>query len=56
MTQPDDTPQVLDGTDITADPQDEPQDEPEHKAATTDPEQMTDEGRLGGVAGSGGAG
>ena len=53
MTQPDDTPQVLDGTDITADPQDL---EPEHKPATTDPEELTDDGRLGGAGGAGGAG
>ena len=58
MTQPadqnrtDDAP-VLDGTDITADPQDlETDDHP----ATSDPEQLTDEGRLGGAGGAGGAG
>ena len=54
MTQPDDTPQVLDGTDITADPQD--LEDTEHKPATTDPEQLTDDGALGGAGGAGGAG
>ena len=44
---------VLDGTDVTADPADlEPADRP----ATSDPEQLTDEGRLGGAGGQGGAG
>ena len=55
MTQPDSTPQVFDGTDIEVDPKDlEPQDE--HKPATTNPDEMTDEGRLGGAGGQGGAG
>ena len=53
MTQPDDTAPVLDGTDVTADPDDL---EVEDRPATTDPEQLTDEGRLGGAGGQGGAG
>ena len=53
MTSPDDPAPVLDGTDVTADPDDlEVADRP----ATTDPEQLTDEGRLGGAGGRGGAG
>jgi hypothetical protein len=53
MTQPDDNPPVFDGTDISADPEDL---ETEERPATTDPEQMTDGGRLGGAGGQGGAG
>ncbi|MEX2291212.1 MAG: hypothetical protein WD794_12905 [Mycobacteriales bacterium] len=53
MTQPDSTPQVSEGTDITADPDNL---ETEDRPASTDPEQLTDDGRLGGVAGTGGAG
>ena len=53
MTEPDDTAPVLDGTDITADPADL---EVEERPATSDPEQLTDEGRLGGAGGQGGAG
>jgi hypothetical protein len=57
MTAPDDltndTAPVLDGTDVSADPDDlEVGDRP----ATTDPEQLTDEGQLGGAGGHGGAG
>ena len=44
---------MLDGTDVTIDPQDLDVDE---KPATTDPEELTDEGRLGGAGGQGGAG
>ena len=52
MTQPDDTAPVLDGTDISADPDAlDDADTP----ATSDPEQMTED-ELGGVAGQGGAG
>ena len=48
-----DTAPVLDGTDVSADPADlETADVP----ATSDPEQMTDDEALGGVAGQGGAG
>ncbi len=53
MTQPEDTATVLDGTDISADPQDL---ETAETPATSDPEQLTDEGRLGGAGGQGGAG
>lgn len=53
MTEPDDVQQVLDGTDISADPDDL---EVEDPPATVDPEQMTDDGRQGGVGGQGGAG
>ncbi len=53
MTQPDDSAPVLGGTDISADPDDlDVQDKP----ATSDPEELTDEGRLGGAGGQGGAG
>ena len=56
MTQPDDdTPQVLEGTDITADPGDLEVAEDE-KPATTDPDEMTGDGSLGGAGGPGGAG
>jgi hypothetical protein len=51
--QPNDTASVLDGTDVSADPADL---EVEDRPATTDPEQLTDEGRLGGAGGQGGAG
>jgi hypothetical protein len=51
--QPNDTAPVLDGTDVSADPDDlEVTDRP----ATTDPAELTDEGRLGGAGGQGGAG
>ncbi len=53
MTQPDDSAPVLDGTDISADPDDLDTDE---RPATSDPEALTDEGRLGGAGGAGGAG
>jgi hypothetical protein len=53
MTQPEDTPQVFEGIDIEVDPKDL---DPEHEPATTDPEELTDDGRLGGVGGAGGAG
>ena len=55
MTQPDDSPQVFHGTDIEVDPDDLKVDE-ETKPATTDPEELTDDGRLGGAGGAGGAG
>ena len=53
MTNPDDAPQVLEGTDVQADPQDL---DVEEKAATTDPAQMSEDAALGGAAGQGGAG
>lgn len=53
MTEPNDTAPVLDGTDVSADPAElETADVP----ATSDPEQMTGDDDLGGVAGQGGAG
>ena len=56
MTQPaDQSPDaapVLEGTDVSADPDDL---ETDDRPATSDPEQLTDE-ELGGVAGAGGAG
>ena len=48
-----DTAPVLDGTDISADPADL---EVDDRPATTDPEQLTDDGALGGAGGQGGAG
>ncbi|MCW2680040.1 MAG: hypothetical protein JWM62_1441 [Frankiales bacterium] len=57
MTTPEDSPQVFKGTDIKIEPGDlEPEDTAEGKPATTDPEELTDEGRLGGAGGQGGAG
>ena len=53
MSEQPDTAPVLDGTDVSADPADL---ETEDTPATTDPEQMTDDEALGGVAGQGGAG
>ena len=53
MTSPEDTAPVLDGTDVTVDPQDLDVDE---RPATSDPDELTDEGRLGGAGGQGGAG
>jgi hypothetical protein len=53
MTQPQDSPQVFEGTDISVDPE---KLDVEDKPATTDPEELTDDGRLGGAAGQGGAG
>jgi hypothetical protein len=53
MTTPDDSPQVFDGIDIKIEPEDLKQPD---QAATTDPEELTDEGRLGGAGGAGGAG
>ncbi len=53
MTTPQDSPQVFEGTDISVDPKDlDVQDTP----ATSDPEQLTDDGKLGGAGGQGGAG
>lgn len=55
MTQPDSTPQVFEGTDVEVDPtQLEADDEP----ASSDPEEMTDDGSMGGTGGedAGGAG
>ena len=58
MTQPEDSPQVFDGTDISVDP-DELEVEADEKPATTDAEQMAggDDG-MGGTGGenAGGAG
>jgi hypothetical protein len=51
--QPSETAPVLDGTDVSADPDDL---EVEDRPATTDPEQLTDDGALGGAGGQGGAG
>ena len=48
-----DTAPVLDGTDVSADPADL---EVDDRPATTDPEQLTDDGALGGAGGQGGAG
>ena len=58
MTQPDDSAPVLDGTDISADPEqvEEQEIDPQDRPATSDPEQLTDDGRLGGAGGQGGAG
>ncbi len=53
MTQPQDSPQVFEGTDISVDPEEL---EVEDKPATTDPEELTDDGELGGAGGTGGAG
>jgi len=53
MTTPEDSPQVFEGTDISVEPSDL---ETEDKPATTDPDEMTDEGNMGGAAGPGGAG
>ena len=53
MTQPEDSPDVAAGTDVEVDPQH--LDVPD-KPASTDPEQLTDDGRLGGTEGQGGAG
>ena len=53
MTQPDDTAPVFEGTDISADPEAL---ETDDLPATSDPEELTDEGRLGGAGGQGGAG
>ena len=53
MTQPEDSSQVFHGTDIEVDPDELDVD---HKPATTDPEELTDDGRLGGAGGAGGAG
>ena len=48
---------MLDGTDISADPQDldNPPDDA-YRPVTSDPEALTDEGALGGAGGQGGAG
>ena len=53
MTTPDDTAPVLDGTDVSVDPDDL---ETTETPATSDPEQLTDGGELGGAGGQGGAG
>jgi hypothetical protein len=57
MTKPDDlqndTAPVLDGTDVSADPDAL---ETAETPATSDPEQLVDDDDLGGVAGTGGAG
>ncbi len=58
MTQPDDSAPVLDGTDISADPEqvEDSELDPQDRPATSDPEQLTDDGQLGGAGGPGGAG
>jgi hypothetical protein len=53
MSETNDTAPVLDGTDVGADPADL---EVEDRPATSDPEQLTEDDDLGGVAGQGGAG
>jgi hypothetical protein len=53
MTEQNDTAPVLDGTDVSADPDDL---ETTEAPATSDPEQLTDGGELGGTGGQGGAG
>jgi hypothetical protein len=53
MTTPEDSPQVFDGTDISVDPSEL---ETEETPATSDPEELTDDGKLGGAGGQGGAG
>lgn len=53
MTTPEDSPQVFEGTDISVEPSDL---ETDDKPATTDPEELTDDGALGGAGGAGGAG
>ena len=52
-TEPDDTPQVLEGTDVEIDAADLDVDE---KPATSDPDEMTGDGSFGGAGGPGGAG
>ena len=57
MTQPQDSPQVFEGTDISIAPEDVEQEaEVADKPATTDPEELTDDGAMGGAGGQGGAG
>jgi hypothetical protein len=53
MTTPEDSPQVFEGTDISVDPSEL---ETEDTPATSDPEELTDDGKLGGAGGQGGAG
>jgi len=56
MTQPSETPQVGAGTDIEVGPEQVAAVDDADTPATVDPEQLTDEGRLGGAGGAGGAG
>lgn len=55
MTTPQDSPQVFEGTDISVEPS-EIETETADTPASTDPEKMTDDGKLGGTGGQGGAG
>lgn len=59
MTQPDDAPTTIeDGTDISAEPDDLADLGSADTPATSDPDQMTDDGEMGGTGGenAGGAG
>ena len=56
MTQPEDSAPLAEGTDIDLDPAEVDAADPADKPATTDPEQLVDDGELGGVGGQGGAG
>ena len=56
MTQPKDTPAVAEGTDIAVDPAEVAAADSTDTPATSDPEELTDEGALGGAGGPGGAG
>lgn len=53
MTTPEDSPQVFEGTDISVDPSEVAA---EDSPASTDPEESTDDGSLGGAGGPGGVG
>ena len=53
MTTPEGSPQVFEGTDISVDPDEL---EVEDRPATSDPDELSDDGRLGGAGGQGGAG
>ena len=55
MSEQSETAPVLDGTDVSADPDQLEDGTPVDLPATSDPEQLTDDD-LGGVAGQGGAG
>ncbi|MCW2615615.1 MAG: hypothetical protein JWN08_2609 [Frankiales bacterium] len=54
MTPPPDAPDVPEGTDVVVDPAD--LDDAVDTPATSDPDEMVDDGELGGTAGQGGAG
>ena len=60
MTEPTDNPQVGEGTDIDIDIDIDPDQveaaDASDTPATVDPDELTDEGRLGGAGGPGGAG